>query len=334
MLRVLRNGLLAGILGVVLLSCQVPIHRQTRFSMSTTLTVLVSAARDPDWQGLFDFVDRKAWQFDHRQEGSPISRLNRDRGGNPPEEVLRVLAIAQSVAGASGGAFDPTILPLTRLWSFDTGGVLPAEQQIEHTRRQVDYSKAVLAGDGTVTLAEEAVIDLGGIAKGAVVDLIADHLDGLGYEDFLIDAGGDILVSGLKQGRNPWRIAIRHPRDSQAVLGVLDVGEKGSRIAVVTSGDYERYFESDGRRYHHILDPRSGYPAGELVSVTIIAPECTLADALSTAVFVLGPGEGMDLLAKYPGSEGLLIAEREGKLIAWKTSGFPGELDALDYVTK
>jgi thiamine biosynthesis lipoprotein len=173
--------------------------------------------------------------------------------------------------------------------------------------------------------------DLGGIAKGAVVDSVADYLQGQGYPDFLIDAGGDILVSGLKQGRDPWRIAIRHPRDSQAVLGVLSLGEKSLRIAVVTSGDYERYFESGGRRYHHILNPRTGYPAEGLVSVTVIAPDCTLADALSTAVFVLGPEEGLELLSKFTGCEGLLIAEGAGRLIAWRTPGFPGELSGLDF---
>jgi thiamine biosynthesis lipoprotein len=99
---------------------------------------------------------------------------------------------------------------------------------------------------------------------------------------------------------------------------------------VVTSGDYERYFEQDGKRYHHILDPRSGYPADQLASVTVIAPTCALADALSTAAFVLGPQEGLELLDEFPDAEGLLIAERQGELVAWKTDGFPLELDSLD----
>jgi thiamine biosynthesis lipoprotein len=292
--------------------------------------VLVSSAREPNWQELFDFSDRKAWQFDHRREEGAIGRLNRAGEGRVSEEVLAVLQTARTVAAASGGAFDPTILALTELWSFDTGGRVPTGPQIEEARSRVDYSRIAVGTEGRVVLPEGVGFDLGGIAKGAVVDLTAGYLLDRGYEDFLIDAGGDILVSGLKQGRTPWRIAVRHPRDSQAVLAVLEFGEKGERVAVVTSGDYERYFEQEGKRYHHILDPRSGFPADRLVSVTVIASTCALADALSTAVFVLGHEEGLELLEQFPDAEGLLIAEREGELVAWKSGGFPAELDSLD----
>ena len=321
---------LAGLTAGLLTSCQVPLHRQTRFAMSTTLTVLVSASQEPDWQELFDYADRKAWQFDHRREQGIVGRLNRTGRENLPEEVLSVLQTALEVASASGGAFDPTILALTELWSFDTGGRLPAQPLIEEARSRVGFSRVSISGDGKVVLPQGIGLDLGGIAKGAVVDLTADYLLKQGYEDFLIDAGGDILVSGMKQGRAPWRIAIRHPRSAQAVMGVLELGTKGERIAVVTSGDYERYFEQEGVRYHHILDPRSGFPAQGLVSVTVVASTCALADALSTTVFVLGPEEGLDLLEQFPDAEGLLIAERDAELIAWRTDKFPAELDALE----
>jgi thiamine biosynthesis lipoprotein len=327
--RLFRSAVPAALAAGVLLSCQAPVQRQTRFAMSTTLTILLS--RTPDWQELFDFADRMARLFDHRLEDSPIATLNREGEARPPREVLEVLRTAQAVAEASEGAFDPTILALTELWAFDTGGRLPAAGRIEQALRRVDYRRLVIEADGRVSLPEGFGLDLGGIAKGAVVDLLADHLSRLGYEDFLIDAGGDILVSGLKQGRTPWRIAIRHPRDSQAMLGVLELGQRGGRIAVVTSGDYERFFEKDGVRYHHILDPHTGYPARKLASVTVIAPACGLADALATAAFVLGPEKGLELLGEFPGVEGLLVAEREGRLAAWKTGGFPGELTGLEF---
>ena len=265
--RALPAVLIVILLGGTLLSCQVPVHRQTRFAMSTTLTVLVSSSREPNWQELFDFADQKAGQFDHRRSEGAVGRVNRAGQGSLPGEVLAVLQTAQAVAVASGGAFDPTVLALTELWSFDTGGTLPSASQIEQARSKVDSSKVSIDPDGQVVLAEGVRFDLGGIAKGAVVDLTADYLIARGYQDFLIDAGGDILVSGLKQGRTQWHIAIRHPRDSEAVLGVLTLGQNDRRIAVVTSGDYERYFEQEGERYHHILDARSGYPARMLVSV-------------------------------------------------------------------
>jgi thiamine biosynthesis lipoprotein len=322
--------LLASLTAGILSSCRVPLYRQTRFAMSTTLTVLVSASKEPDWDELFDYAERKAWQFDHRRKDGAIGRLNRAGEGKVPEEVLSVVQTALAVAAASGGAFDPTILALTRLWSFDTGGRLPTDAQIEQARSRVDFSRVKIGPDGRITLPDGIGFDLGGIAKGAVVDLTADHLLEQGYQEFLIDAGGDILVSGMKQGRAPWRIAIRHPRSAQAVIGVLELGTRGERIAVVTSGDYERYFEEEGVRYHHILDPRTGFPARGLVSVTIVASTCALADALSTAVFVLGPEGGLELLGRFPDAEGLLIAERDAGLVAWRTDGFPLELDALD----
>jgi thiamine biosynthesis lipoprotein len=299
--------------------------------MSTTLTVLVSACRPPDWSELFELAEAKAWQFDHREQDSPIDRLNRHGEARPPEEVLQVLETARKVAIRSGGAFDPTIFALTELWSFDEGGRLPEVEQIERARRYVDHARIQIKADGSVSLPQGFGIDLGGIAKGAVVDRIADYLSGRGYDNFLIDAGGDILVSGLKQGGAAWRIAIRHPRDSREIVGVLTMGEKRQRIAIVTSGDYERFFEYGGRRYHHILDPRSGYPAEQLVSATVIADNCALADALSTAAFVLGPEQGLALLEQAPGTEGLLIGQREGQLVAWKTGGFPGQLDELEF---
>lgn len=331
LLRFTRHLLFVILLCTALVSCRLPVHRETRFAMSTTLTVLVSSSRPPDWQDLFDFADRKAWEFDHRQEDSPIGKLNREGGGKPPGEVLEVLQTGQRIAVLSDGAFDPTILALTDLWAFDSGGSLPTDEQIDQARRNVDFSKVVIDSDGAVRIPEGFGLDLGGIAKGAVVDLISDYLYERGYKDFLIDAGGDILVSGVKQGGTLWRIAVRHPRSSQTVLGVLSLGEKDSRIAVVTSGDYERYFETGGKRYHHILDPRSGFPAGQVASVTVIAPTCEIADALSTAVFVLGPERGLELLEEMPDVEGLLIAEREGNLSARKTKGFPIDVDSLHF---
>jgi thiamine biosynthesis lipoprotein len=244
---------------------------------------------------------------------------------------LEVLKTAQRIAVLSDGAFDPTILALTDLWAFDGGGSLPTDEQIDSARRRVDFSKVVIDKEGTVRIPEGFGLDLGGIAKGAVVDLISGYLYERGFKDFLIDAGGDILVSGVKQGETLWRIAVRHPRESQAVLGVIPLGEKDSRIAMVTSGDYERFFESGGKRYHHILDPRSGYPAGQVASVTVIAPTCEVADALSTAAFVLGPERGLKLLEEFPDAEGLLIAEEDGNLTAWKTKGFPIEVDSLRF---
>ncbi len=298
--------------------------------MSTLLTLLVSSGGRPQFDQLFAEADRWAAEFDHRHQGSPVWRINHGQSVHPPAEVLRTLELAKEIAALSGGAFDPTVLPLTSLWSFDTGGRLPVREEILETLSRIDYRKLQIQ-DGQVSLPPGYGLDLGGIAKGAVVDLLGADLLRRGLEDYLIDAGGDILVSGLKEGRLPWGIAIRHPRRENSVLGVLRVGEAGERRAVVTSGDYERSFEQNGRRYHHILDPHTGYPAEGLASVTVLAASCAQADGLATAAFVLGRRDGLELLERLPGVEGLLVWEKsEGGLAAEATTGFPLRVEELD----
>jgi thiamine biosynthesis lipoprotein len=145
-------------------------------------------------------------------------------------------------------------------------------------------------------------VDLGGIAKGYAVDLAARALREAGVEDFIVDAGGDLFVAGDKNGK-PWRVGIQDPRDPAKLFRIVTPAE-GS---LVTSGDYERYFLWEGRRYHHILDPRTGFPAPNCRSVTIFAPTSMDADAAATTVFVLGPEAGIKFLEGQKGFAGLII---------------------------
>jgi len=325
-------ALLALLALLALGACAPVVHRESALAMSTTLTVLVSGGSKPDWEEVFSFADRAAWQFDHRHPDSAVGRLNREGrlAGPLPDGVLDTLRLARAVAEASGGAFDPTIHALSSLWSFDTGGRLPSAAELAAALPRVDYERLSIGADGAVRLPPGFALDLGAIAKGAVVDLLGAELHRRGHHSYLIDAGGDILVSGPKKGGRPWSIGIRHPRKGAAMIGVLQLGEEGP-VSVVTSGDYERYFDRDGRRYHHIIDPHTGYPAEGLASVTVIAPDCATADALATAAFVLGPERGLELLERFQRAEGLLIAERGGVLSAARTSGFPLAIEALTF---
>jgi thiamine biosynthesis lipoprotein len=304
-------------------ACRVPLQRETRLAMSTTLTLAVSRREPPDWDALFEVADRLAWEFDHRYPDSPIGELNRRGSLQASPRVTALLRQALEVAALSGGAFDPTVLPLTELWSFDTGGRLPEPQEIEDALKRVDYTCLGIDPSGRMTLPEGFGLDLGGIAKGAVVDRLGEVLDARVGPNYLIDAGGDILLAGLKEGSRPWVIAIRHPRKPRSLAGKLSLGVKDGKVAVVSSGDYERYFERDGRRYHHILDPHTGYPADGPASVTVIAPTCAMADALATAAFVLGPERGLALLEALKDVEGLILNEGEAGLTALVSSGFP-----------
>ena len=158
-------------------------------------------------------------------------------------------------------------------------------------------------------------LDLGGVAKGYAVDEAVRVLKEGGIRSGIVNAGGDLRSFGLKPGGKRWKIGVQHPENPQEMSGVLEVGE----ISVATSGDYQRYFEVDDIRYHHILDPATGYPARSgLKGTTVFAPDCATADALATAAFVLGPVKGIELLQKWEGAEGVLITE-DGTILT--TSG-------------
>ncbi len=292
--------------------------------MSTDVNVTVYARRAPSWDELHAAAAVWVRHLDHRQDGSAAAILN-ETGELPPgaagEPLLRaVLADAVRAAARTGGAYDPTILPVVRLWDFDAGGRLPAAEELAAAVTLVDYT--AIRVTGALALAPGRQVDLGGVGKGAVVDLIAGHLAERGVERFLVEAGGDLLVAGLKPGERRWRIAVQHPRGDALPLAVLEIGAAGERRAVVTSGDYERYLVVDGVRYHHILDPATGRPARASVSVTVIAARAAEADALATGLFVAGPA-GLRWFDGDPGVQALVVTESGGALRAHATGDFP-----------
>ena len=219
----------------------------------------------------------------------------------PPDERERerreLLELGLRVMRLSDGAFDPRIAPMMALWGFDDGqprvpppGVLTLE-----ATRLGDLGRPSSATE----LGETAdLLHFGAWAKGHTVDRALAVLRERGVKAALVDAGGDVRGYG---GR--WRVGVQHPRLPGALLAVLQPGE----LAVATSGDYEKYFEQDGDRYHHLLDPRTGEPARGCQSATVLAASCALADALATAVFVMGPAAGMDLVERLDGVECLIV---------------------------
>ena len=221
------------------------------------------------------------------------------------EEVLEIIDRALETSRSSGGAFDVTVGPLMELWNFDSGGTVPAENDLEAALALVGFERLSLDREkGTVRfLAEGMKIDLGGIGKGYAVDRAAAALLEAGITNAIIDAGGDLRLLGHRPGKDFWRVGIRHPRDPGRLLLSLDLADR----AVVTSGDYERFFMSGERRYHHLLDPATGFPATGCESVTVIAATAAEADAYATAAFILGPEKGLDFLRDLPGVEGIIV---------------------------
>lgn len=241
------------------------------------------------------------------RQGSDVWRLNHAQGERVAvsEETLAILEMAQAIAQDSDGWFDVTIAPASALWDFKAEApALPEAAALAEAAALVDYTQVTIAPAG-VRLGEGQSIDLGGIAKGYVADALVSFLADRGVTDALVNIGGNVKALGQNERRGPWQVAIQDP-----------VGQYGSGVRVVslpsgyslvTSGVYERGFDLDGVRYHHILDPHTGYPIQNgVLSVSILAQSSLLADALSTACFALGAEEGLALASSY-GAEAFFI---------------------------
>ena len=248
---------------------------------------------------------------------SPISQVNAAAGQNAvkvPAEVSGVLRRALEYGARSGGAFDVTWRGMGGIWRFDEQFHVPSASEVEAGRKNVDYRAVRLEGDSVALARPGMAIGLGGIAKGYAVDRAAAVLRQAGFTDSLVAGAGDILASGTKYGA-PWRLAVQDPRSERGqALGTVAV----SGAAISTSGDYERFRMVEGVRYHHIMDPRTGWPARGCISVSVMAPTAEQTDALATTIFVLGPEKGL-ALARELGVDTFIIGA-DGRRYA--TEGF------------
>ena len=251
-----------------------------------------------------------AMSFHH--PGSELSRLNRDAHRAPQPvgpDTRRVLEHALTLARLSDGAFDPCIAP-----RLVAGRLLPPPDGATPPTGGC-WQDIHLLDDGRVGFGRPLWLDLGGIAKGYAADLLRAQLEKEGVTSATLDLGGDVFVMGRKTDGSDWRIAVKDPADTESYLGVVSAADK----FIVTSGVYERYFEENGVRYHHILDPKTGCPAESgLVSVTVLCENGAWADALSTACFVLGPDGALALrddLADQGTDFELILVTDDGRVL-------------------
>ena len=261
----------------------------------------------------------------YRPESELVS-LNARAGSGPIEisaPTIQILQASEHYRRLSGGALDVSVQPLVELWGFYRmeRTSIPPPAEIQAVLGQIGADRLNLdQAAQTATLAAGSRLDLGSIAKGYAIDRAIAALGARGVPAALIDLGGNIGVLGRPPGGRPWSVGIQHPREND-LIGLLQFRDG----AIATSGDYDRYFEVQGRRFSHLLDPRTGWPAEGLYAVTVVAPNATAADALSTAAFVLGPEEGMALLAACEGVEGVLIQPGEAgdsdRLLVSTTTG-------------
>ena len=239
---------------------------------------------------------------------SDIGKLNRF-GGNRfvPLSPLtcRVIKEGQVIFHETGGAFDITLGPLIKLWGWDRKApALPAREHILEALSKTGADKLVCDFNGHRAAFRQKgmAVDLGGIAKGFAVDLAREVLNKGGIKNYIINAGGDLFVSGRLPSRM-WRIGLQDPEDTHGIIATLSA----SGVAIATSGDYEQYFIRNGIRYHHILSPANGYPARGLHSVTVLAPSTMEADALATAFFVMGQKKARQWLGQHPTYQAILV---------------------------
>jgi len=255
------------------------------------------------------------------------------------KDVFYVLERALFFASFSGGAFDPSIGPIVSLWGIGSEkSRVPSHEEIEKILPLVNWRNIELETQTCCVFLKDKgmAVDLGAIAKGYAADEIAAILKKYKTDRAIIDLGGDIVVFGIKKDKSPWRVGIQNPNPGEGrgdYIGVLHIpGIENGQRTIVTSGVYERFLEKDGRRYHHIFSPENGYPAENgLLSVTVIARLSMDADALSTAVFVLGYENGKKLIDTFPGAEAVFIFEDNSVI---KTSGIDFTLTNKSYDLK
>lgn len=251
-------------------------------------------------------------KFDVNIDSSDIAKINLSAGISPVEvsvDTLELLKEALRISKLTEGAFDITIGVLTKEWGFTDGKYrVPTDREIRDKLELVNY-KDIRISDSKVKLSKRGMfIDLGGIAKGYAVDKVYELLKGKGVKRAIINAGGTIRTVE-KDPKRIWKIGIKDPTGNKDILGILYLD---SGLAVATSGDYERYFVKDGIKYHHLLDPKTGYPSNLCKSVTVVSKKAVEADALSTAIFVLGPKKGLSLAEKL--DVGVVIVDSKGDI--------------------
>lgn len=274
-------------------------YRREEAIMGTAVSVELwadsAAQADAALAGVMDEMHRIDRRMSPHREDSELSRINREAARRPvalSAEMARLIDRALHFSALSNGAFDISYAAAGQLYDY-RAGIAPDDAHLDEACRRVNWRALLLdRAAGTLQFGQPGMrIDLGGFAKGHAVDRAVAGLQARGIRHATVAAGGDSRVLGDRRGR-PWSIAIRDPRRADAVVAVLPLQD----VSISTSGDYERFFERDGVRHHHLLDPRTGRSPRGIRSVTILAPDGLTSEALSKAVFVLGVSRGLALI--------------------------------------
>jgi FAD:protein FMN transferase len=258
---------------------------------------------------------------------SEISRVNREavlKAVTVSPDLFFVVEKSKELSAITKGAFDITTLPLSQMWGFTHGeGRMPTAEDIAAVLDKIGSRNIILEpqekGQGSIRFEKDGVqIDLGGIAKGYICDVVAAHVKKYGIKSAMVNIGGTIFAYGKPSHRPYWAVGIRDPRDKSKSVKAVILDNK----ALATSGDYEQFFIKDGKRYTHIIDPRTGWPASGMLAVTVCCQSAMVADAFSTGLFVLGPEESMKLLSIMKGIDAFMIYEDGNEMKQKESASF------------
>lgn len=291
--------LILGTLAVALTGCAPKQATQDFYAMDTVMSITAYGGKaEQAVSECVQYINQLEAAISRTQESSEISAVNEADGTTVElsEETADILQDALDIAAETDGCFDPTVAPLSDLWQIGTDNAhLPEQEEIDEALQYVGYERVSMDG-GAVTMDAGMKMDLGGIGKGYAADHVVEILESYNVKRAIIALGGNIYALGSKDRGLNWTVAITDPDNQEDYLGTLEVSD----TSVVTSGDYERYFEQDGKRYCHIFDAETGYPAEtDLRSVTVVTPESTKADGYTTALFVMGYDKAVEFCEQH-----------------------------------
>ena len=295
---------------------------RTDYLLDTVVTLTLYGATEADLDAAFNEIRRLNGLLDAYSPDSDLGKLQAAAGREPvaaSPETMELLLFAKEMYEKTGGYLDVTVGPLIDLWDIRNGGHYPTDRELSAALDLLGMDDLVLdEGKGTAYLARSGMrLDLGALAKGYIADRVKALLLERGVKSGVIDLGRNILLIGEKPGKAAFSIGIQSPGSAGEMLRVLSLRDK----SLVTSGTYERYFEHEGKRYHHVLDPFTGFPADRsLAAVTVLSDSSLWGDALSTACLLLGADDGLKLVDSIPDVEALFVLA-DGSVIT--SAGFP-----------
>jgi FAD:protein FMN transferase len=304
--------------------------KRTQMHMGTLVTITAVATEknvgDRAIQAAFDEIKRLEQLLSTWRSDSELSRVNQEAGRRPVQvspETLELVTRSLELGRLTQGGFNIALGPAIEAWSVTERQRIPDERELQQLKPLVDWTRIQVNKEArTIYLPHTGMrIDVGGIGKGYAADRAVAEMKRVGVMGGVVALSGDIKAFGVLPDRKGFPVGIKHPRREEELIAMIDLNDE----AISTAGDYERFFERDGVRYHHILDPQTLQPARACQSVTVIAKEGMMADGLDTGLFVLGPEEGMALVERLPGVEAIII-DREGKITV--SSGLRGRLHA------